>query len=118
MGPPCADLALCSLHQVARLNPTDGTLQVKTNQTANSSSVARLGRQGREPCARAPRQWTGQSIWPDAGSTVRRQMLLPFFQGEGLAWGDLQLVESGNGIINVQPARARVCPAPSDTSGV
>ena len=26
MGPPGADLALCSLHQVARLIPTDGTL--------------------------------------------------------------------------------------------
>ena len=45
-------------------------------------------------------------------------MLLPFFQGEGLVWGDLKLVESGNSIINVQPARARVCPAPSDTCGV
>ena len=29
MGPPGADLALCSLHQGPRLIPTDGTLHVK-----------------------------------------------------------------------------------------
>ena len=33
MGPPGADLALCSLHQVARLIPTDDTLQVKQPTT-------------------------------------------------------------------------------------
>ena len=33
MGPPNADLALCSLHQVARPIPTDGTLQAKKPTT-------------------------------------------------------------------------------------
>ena len=56
MGPPGADLALCSLHQVARLIPTDDTLQVKQPTTPPWHA---LGRQGREPCARAPRQSTG-----------------------------------------------------------
>ena len=61
MGPPCADLALCSLHQVARLNPTDGTLQVKASKTANNSSVARLGRQAG---MRALRARTTPVDWP------------------------------------------------------
>ena len=58
MGPPGADLALCSLHQGPRLILTDGTLHVKQPKFF-FSLVARLSRQGREPCARAPRQSTG-----------------------------------------------------------
>ena len=42
MGPPGADLAMCSLHQVARLIPTDDTLQVK--QPTTSPWHARAGR--------------------------------------------------------------------------
>ena len=38
MGPPGADLALCSLHQVPRLIPTDDTLQVKQPTTQPTTS--------------------------------------------------------------------------------
>ena len=39
MGPPGADLALCSLHQGPRLIPTDGTLHVKQSATSRPNQI-------------------------------------------------------------------------------
>ena len=82
----------------------------------HASGLAKLRRRRR----RWRRRRAGERTlhWPYAGSTVRRQMPLPGFQLPALGKCDLEFIESGNGIIDVQPARTGICPPSPDAGSV
>ena len=65
----------------------------------HASGLAKLRRRRRRWRRRHAEERTLH--WPDAGSTVRRQMLLPLFKRPALGGCDLELIQSGNSIIDV-----------------